>query len=161
MSPGASRAPVPLWKLFHGCSVSSVSPVLSHSDIVPCHWGLCFGVCSAGKEKMELQEPQAPFHSQLGQCLLLPGAPEPRISQQSSSLCRINGLWQMLGGRSWRLGCCTQNQVFCDKIREIQVIEMLDETGSKRFHPIRSQDHSLAGWFGLGFFFSNAGQGGM
>lgn len=32
------------------------------------------------------------------------------------------------------------------------MIEMLDETGSKRFHPIRSQDPSLAGWFGLGFF---------
>lgn len=43
--------------------------------------------------------------------------------------------------------------MFCDKIREIQVIEMLDETGSKRFHPIRSQDPSLAGWCGLGFYF--------
>lgn len=30
------------------------------------------------------------------------------------------------------------------------MIEMLDETGSKRFHPIRSQDPSLAGWCGLG-----------
>lgn len=33
------------------------------------------------------------------------------------------------------------------------MIEMLDETGSKRFHPIRSQDPSLAGWYGLGFLF--------
>lgn len=34
-------------------SVSSVSPVL-----VPCcHWGLCFGVCNAGKEELQLLMP--------------------------------------------------------------------------------------------------------
>lgn len=40
------------------------------------------------------------------------------------------------------------------------MIEMLDETGSKRFHPIRSQDPSLAGWFGLGLFFLILGREG-
>lgn len=144
-------------------SVSSVSPVL-----VPCcHWG---GFCVLVFEKLQLQEP--PRHlflsSRWGSCpswhRVVPGAQRPpqgltgggNAPPATVVLQNKRGSGprsRCQGDVPWRLGCCTENQVFCDKIREIGVIEMLDETASERFHPIRSQDPSLAGWFGLGFYF--------